>query len=152
MKVENCALTSAVCRTLSCKWVNQVDKATKAAKAIIAQKKNSFTYFDAELVRLLYVSLVRPHLEFTVPVWNPYLRKDIEKLEEIQLKATRLVPKLRKKEYDDRLKNLRLTTLETRRKRGDLIQFYKVLKELDQIKWMKSPEKILKRTVRSQET
>ena len=49
------------------KWVNQVEKATKAAKAIVAQIRNSFSYFDAELVRLLYVSLVRPHLEFAVP-------------------------------------------------------------------------------------
>ena len=46
----------------------QGDKATKAAKAIIAQIKNSFNYFDAELDRLLYVSLCRPHLEYAVPV------------------------------------------------------------------------------------
>jgi ribonuclease P/MRP protein subunit RPP40 len=56
------------------KWATQVEKATKAAKAIIAQIKNSFNYFDADLVRLLNVSLVRPHLEFTVPVWNPYMK------------------------------------------------------------------------------
>jgi len=125
------------------KWGTQVEKATKAAKAIIAQIKNSFTYFDAELVRLLYVSLVRPHLEFAVPVWNPYFKKDIEKLEEVQHKATRLVPELRKKRYEDRLKKLRLTSLETRRKRGDLIEFYKVLNGSDQVIWQKSPEKII---------
>ena len=100
------------------KWSTQVEKATKSAKAIIAQIRNSFRYLDEELVRLLYVSLVRPHLEFAAPVWNPYLKKDIEKLEEIQHRATRLVPKLRKKEYEYRLERLRLTTLETRRKRG----------------------------------
>ena len=70
------------------------------------------------LVRLLYVSLVRPHLELAVPVWNPYMKKDIEKLENIQHRATRLVPKLRKKVYGYRLEKLRLTTLEKRRKRG----------------------------------
>ena len=48
------------------KWVTHVE--TKAANAIIAQINNSFRYFDAELVRLLYVSLVRPHLEFAVQV------------------------------------------------------------------------------------
>ena len=100
------------------KWVTQVEKATKAAKAIVAQIRNSFRYFDAELVRLLYVSLVRPHLEFAVPVWNPYLKKDIEKLENIQHRATRLAPRLRKKGYEYRLENLRLTTLETREKGG----------------------------------
>ena len=77
----------------------------------------------------------RPHLEFAVPVWNPYMKKDIEKLENIQHRATRLVPNLRKKGYE-----LRLTTLEIRRKRGDLIQFYKVQLGHDHIKWMNEPE------------
>ena len=95
------------------KWVNHIDKATNTAKSVIAQIRNSFSYFDAELVKLLYVSLIRPHLEFAVPVWNPYLKKDIEKIERIQHKATRLIPKLRKKCYEDRLDEMRLTTLET---------------------------------------
>ena len=60
------------------KLATQVEKASKAAKAIIAQIRNSFRYFDADLVRLLYVSLVSPHLEFAVPVWNPYMKKYIE--------------------------------------------------------------------------
>ena len=98
------------------KWVNQVEKATKAAKAIVAQMRNSFSYFDAELVRLLYVSLVRPHLEFAVPVWNPHFKVDIEELENIQHRATRLVPGLKNVEYMERLRKLRLTTLETKRK------------------------------------
>ena len=87
------------------KWATQVDKATNPAKAIIAQIKNSFTYFDAELVRLLYISLVRPHLKFAVPVWNPYLKKDIDKIEDIQHKGTRLEPTLRKMDYKDRSKD-----------------------------------------------
>ena len=107
------------------KWATQVEKASKAAKAIMAQIRNSFRYFDAELVRLLNVSLVRPHLEFAVPVWNPYMKKDIEKLENIQHRATRLAPNLRKNSYEYRMKKLRLTTLEIRRKKGDLIQLYK---------------------------
>ena len=44
-------------------------------------------------VRLLYVSLVRPHLEFAVPSREPIY----EKLENIQHRATRLAPNLRKK-------------------------------------------------------
>ena len=35
------------------KWATQVEKATKAAKAITAQIRNSFSCFDADLVRLL---------------------------------------------------------------------------------------------------
>ena len=74
------------------KWANQTEKAVNAAKAIIAQLRNSFTYFDPELVRLLYVSLIRPHLEYAGPVWNPYLRKDIDNLENVQHRASRLCP------------------------------------------------------------
>ena len=66
------------------KWVTQVDKVCS-------------NNFDAELVRLLYVSLVRPHLKFAVPVWNSYIKNDIEKLEDIQHKVTKLVPTLKKK-------------------------------------------------------
>ena len=62
------------------KWVDQIDKATNIAKSIIAQIRNSFSYFDAELVRLLNVSLVRPYLEFAVPVWNPHRKKRYSKV------------------------------------------------------------------------
>ena len=48
------------------------------------------------------------------------MKKDIEKLENIQHRATRLAPNLRKKGYEYRMKKLRLTTLEIRRKRGIL--------------------------------
>jgi ribonucleases P/MRP protein subunit RPP40 len=107
----------------------------------VAQIRNSFRYF--ELFRLLYVSLVRPHLEFAVLVWNPQLKGDIEELENIQHRTTRLVPGLKKVEYMERLRKLRLTTLEIRRKRGDLKQFYKIVYGQDHIKWKKGPEKIV---------
>ena len=118
------------------KWENQVNKAVKTANSVIAQIKNSFTYFDSSLVKLLYVSLVRPHLEYAVSVWNPYLRKDIDKIESVQHRATRLVPCLRRKPYELRLKKLQLTNLEIRRQRGDLIQYYKVVNGLDKIRWI----------------
>ena len=58
------------------KWENQnqVNKAVKSGNSVIAQIKNSFTYFDSSLVKLLYVSLVKPHLEYHVLVWNPYVK------------------------------------------------------------------------------
>ena len=48
---------------------------------------------------------------------------------------------MKKKEYEFRLSKLGLTTLETRRKRGDLIEFYKIINGSDQVKWKKRPEK-----------
>ena len=73
---------------------------------------------------------------------EPISKKDTEKLENVQHKATKLVAKLTNEGYEDRLKILRLTTLETR-KRGDLIQFYQVLNGLDHINWENNPEKVV---------
>ena len=53
------------------------------------------------------------------------------------------MPNLRKKEYEERLNKLKLTTLEKRRKRGDLIEFFKIIKVFDQVRWKKLPEKIV---------
>ena len=70
------------------KWADQTVKATNAGKAIIAQLRNSFSYFNAALVRLLYVSLIRPHFEYAIPAWNPSLQGDIDNLENVQHYAT----------------------------------------------------------------
>ena len=79
--------------------------------------------------------LIRPHLEYAIPAWNSSLQRDIDNLENVQQKATRLVPGMKKKRYLDRLKALKLTTLETRRKRGDLTEFYKILNGLESVSW-----------------
>ena len=81
----------------------------------------------------LYKSIVRPHLEYAVQVWNPYYQKDIDLLERIQHRATKLIPNLRHKPYEERLECLGLTTLKTRRLRGQLIQAFKIIKQFDKV-------------------
>lgn len=111
-------------------------KCTRTAQFVLAQIKNSFTCLEPEIIRPLYLALVRPHLEYAVSAWNPSLIQDKNKLEKIQRRTTKLCPKLKKKSYPERLKFFDLTTLETRRKRGDLIQFYKFVHGLEDIKWV----------------
>ena len=50
--------------------------------------------------------------------------KDIDTLEIIQRRTTKMAPELRDLNYDDRLKERGLTTLETRRFRGDQIDVF----------------------------
>jgi len=59
--------------------------------------------------------------------WSPYLRKDIQCLEGVHKAATKLIPALRKLDYGQRLQKLGLTTMETRRRRGDLIKTFKIM-------------------------
>ena len=66
----------------------------------------------------LYKAIVRPYCKHT---WRPYLRKDINMLEKVQRRAAKLIPGLRELSYEEILKECGLTTLETRRLRGDQI-------------------------------
>ena len=56
-----------------------------------------------------------------------YRKKDIDMLERIQRRATKITPELKDRSYEERLKECGLTTLETRRLRGDQIEVFKIL-------------------------
>ena len=75
----------------------------------------------------IYISMVRPHLEFGNVVWHPILKKDQEILESVQRRATKLVPSLSKLCYEERLKLMHLPSLSYRRLRGDVIETFKHL-------------------------
>src|SRR6218665_490670 len=75
----------------------------------------------------LYKSLVRPELEYCIQVWSPHLKQDMEKLEKVQRRATKMIQGYKDLSYEERLIRCGLTTLEKRRSRGDLIEAYKII-------------------------
>ena len=74
-----------------------------------------------------------PHLEYCVQVWRPYGNKDMDMLERMQKRATKIIPELRDLSYKESLKECGLTTIETRRLRGDQIEVFKILNEYENI-------------------
>ena len=100
----------------------------KTANKLIGFIGRTFEFKSDKVVLTLFNALVRPHLEYCVQFWSPYYRKDIEKLERVQRRATKLIPRLRNKPYEERLKELNLFSLEKRRLRGDLIEVFKMIR------------------------
>ena len=72
-----------------------------------------------------YLAFVPPHLEYAQVVWAPHLKKHIEMLENVQIRATKMVDGLGSLSYSERLRKLDLPTLVHRRSLDAMIELYK---------------------------
>lgn len=112
---------------------NCVNKANRTVGLI----KRTFAFLDQRSLTKLFKSLVRPNLEYCNVVWSPRYKKDINALEAVQRRATKLLPETKDLPYYERLKYLNLPTLSYRRHRGDMIQVFKLISGLEDIDYTK---------------
>ena len=110
-----------------------INAIVKSTYALLANIKVAFRYMDKDMFKDIYLAYVRPKLEYAAPVWNPHLKKHIQKLERVQKHATRMVPELRDLSYRERLRVLNIPTLAERRERGDMITVYKFMRGFDKV-------------------
>jgi len=104
-----------------------VNKIAKKAQGVLLQIRRATVLRDSSTIVSLYRSYVRPLLESAAPAWNPTKRGDVNALEKVQKRCMRLICNLGEKNYEEKLKELGLQTLEERRLRGDLIETYKYM-------------------------
>ena len=101
-----------------------IDQSCKEAKSEIGRVKRSFISRSPKFLTDVYKTYIRPKIEYSVQVWNPVYRGDINKIEKVQNKLTKLLPYGAVRTPQERNEIMGLTTHETRRLRGDLIQLY----------------------------
>ena len=83
-----------------------------------------------EILIPLFKALIRPHLEYGNAVWCPYKKKDIKRVEQIQRDFTKRIDGMSNLDYSERLRKLKLPSLEYRRLRGDLIETFKITHDI----------------------
>ena len=105
----------------------------KKANQITGLIKRTFTFINPEIFTKLYKSHVRPHLEYANVIWHPIFKRQMISLEKVQRRATKIIPELKDLPYIERLKKLNLPSLEYRQLRGDLLQTFKIIHDIDNI-------------------
>ena len=107
-----------------------VAKASCRSKLIL----KCFNSRDSRLLMRAFCTFVRPLLEFSSVIWNPFTMSDIKRVESVQRRFTKSINYLRTSSYPERLLNLCVDSLQCRRVKADLIFCYKLLHGLIDVK------------------
>ena len=89
--------------------------------------KLAFKFLDINALTMLYKSFVLPILDYCCVAWCPFYVKDIDSLERVQRRFTRMLPVNRHLPYEARLQKYGITTLYARRFKFDLVCMYKIV-------------------------
>jgi len=109
---------------------DHINEKVNKAYMMLGIIKRNFKHLDKDAFKNLYKAMVRSHLEYAVCSWSPRYKKDIDLIEKVQRRATKLVAPCKNKSYENRLRYLDLPTLKFRRIRGDMIEAYKIITDL----------------------
>jgi hypothetical protein len=108
-------------------WSPHVSTIASRARSVASWVLSAFLTRDRVTMLTLYKSLVRSHLEYCCPLWNPNKLGDIQLLEGVQRTFTSKISGVKHLDYWSRLKALNLMSLQRRRERYIILQMWKIL-------------------------
>ena len=107
-------------------WETQIAEAIKMGRKFLGWILRSFTARNHEVILFLYKSYVLPRLEYASLLWSPYQQKHIIKIEAIQRTITAKIAEMKNYNYHERLRKLKLFSLQRRRERYIAIYMFKI--------------------------
>lgn len=113
------------------KFYEHIHCIVKKAYSLLGLINRNFKYVNNNIFLILYKSLVRSQLEYSACVWSPWTIREMEEIERVQKRATKMVRGCEGLDYENRLRFLCLPTLRYRRIRGDLIMMFNILRSED---------------------
>ena len=119
-----------------------VNQAVNKANKVLGLIRRTFASRDTAIIKRLYMTMVRPILEYGNAPRIQQFVGDVDKLERVQRRTTKLCKDIKDLPYEGRLKKMKLPSLHYRQERGDMIQVYKILTGKDRI----NQEKLLPRS------
>ena len=84
------------------KFAKQCLLAKNKANLMLGEINRGVSYKSAEIISKLYRSYVRPHLKYIIQFWSLINLKDADMLEEVQRRATKMIPSLKNLSYEER--------------------------------------------------
>ena len=108
-------------------WNSHLNIIHKKSKQLSSWILHTFHTRNKTVMLMLFKSLVRSKLEFGCEIWNPYLKKDIVLIEQVQRVFTSRISFMRDLNYWQRLKILQLMSLQRRRERAIIIYVWKII-------------------------
>ena len=112
-------------------WSSHVGNiCTKARRVLGLLYRRFYGQTSQSSLKQLYLSLVRPHMEYACQVWDPHLVKDKKAIESVQRFALKVVTAQWDSSYDELLELANLNPLEERRTELRLGLLFKILHNL----------------------
>ena len=104
---------------------SHIHQRIKKANSMMGLIRRVFSFLDAKCFCYLYTAFVRSLLESSQAVWFPSRPTLVKHIEEVQIRATKLVDGFKDIDYEERLRKLKLPSLHYRRIKGDMVEVWK---------------------------
>lgn len=111
-------------------WTTHISRMVSSAQQVASWVLGVFRDRSRQTMLQLYKSLIRSRVEYSSPLWNPHKISDIQSIENIQRQFTRRISGLTELHYWDRLKSLKLMSLQRRRERYCIIHVWKIFNNI----------------------